>query len=306
MYILIALGMLLAAFLFNLFVGAELQANYAVWGMSMTEIAFALLALAASVAMILHAGRRRERGCEIAEIHSVRPPRPRHVLGGILLIAASYFIAALYSNILAALLPEQLQNTVDHIQTVLFNQSLPVMLFAVAVLPAICEELMFRGVVQYAFSRQTSPGVAAVVAGVFFGMFHMDPLRVPLICITGLILSYALLRSRSIFVPMLMHFLNNAVSAVVTYSLRGSTNLADAVAEQAQMAAEMGVSMRLLTFISAAEITGLALALLGAGAALMESDAVGSLRRHRGVVVAAVVVVLLLGVGFALTALQYQ
>lgn len=87
----------------------------------------------------------------------------------------------------------------------------------VAVVPALCEETMFRGFIQRSFEFKLKPFWAALITAVFFGLYHFNPYGlIPLIGL-GFYFGYAAYTTDSIFVPMLLHFLNNLFAISVFY-----------------------------------------------------------------------------------------
>jgi uncharacterized protein len=90
-------------------------------------------------------------------------------------------------------------------------------IFVIAVIPSIVEELLFRGLIQKVFERLLSQIVAAILAGTIFGLYHMNPFEiVPLI---GLGVFFGLLRfrSQSLLLPMSAHFFNNLMAVLAFY-----------------------------------------------------------------------------------------
>jgi len=85
------------------------------------------------------------------------------------------------------------------------------LLFFVAVLPGICEEIAFRGVLLHGLRRKFHPAVLAVVVGMIFGLFHMALFRIFPVAFLGIILASLTLLTGSIFPAMLWHALNNAL-----------------------------------------------------------------------------------------------
>ena len=89
----------------------------------------------------------------------------------------------------------------------------------VAVLPAVGEELFFRGWLLSAWSgaRPTPPrAVAAVTAqAAAFAAFHLLPERLPQTFMLGLVLGWMTLRSGSIFPAIVAHAAHNAVPVVL-------------------------------------------------------------------------------------------
>lgn len=96
--------------------------------------------------------------------------------------------------------------------------------FVVAIVPAVSEEVLFRGYIQRSFEFSISPIWAAIITGIFFSLNHLNPYGfIPLILI-GIFLGYANFRSNSIFVPMILHFLNN-FTAIMAYIYFGNDEI---------------------------------------------------------------------------------
>lgn len=80
-----------------------------------------------------------------------------------------------------------------------------------ALMPGVCEELFFRGMLQRGLGRGP---VAVLVAGVAFAAFHMDPHHVVGVLPVGLYLGFLGARTGSTLVPILCHVLNNTLALV--------------------------------------------------------------------------------------------
>jgi ABC-2 type transport system permease protein/sodium transport system permease protein len=94
---------------------------------------------------------------------------------------------------------------------------------ALAVVPAVCEEFFFRGFLLAAFQRSMSGARAVVLSSVLFGLFHLvaiDQLHferlVPSTCL-GLVLGWLCLRSGSALPGMLLHASHNALLLLAAY-----------------------------------------------------------------------------------------
>lgn len=86
---------------------------------------------------------------------------------------------------------------------------------AVALAPAICEELLFRGCVQGILIRSLPPKVVLPITAVGFGLFHMSAFRVLPTSFLGLVLCLITYRFRSIYPSMLLHFCHNFLSIII-------------------------------------------------------------------------------------------
>lgn len=82
-----------------------------------------------------------------------------------------------------------------------------------AVLPGICEEYAFRGVVMQSL-RKYGDGFALIVSSFLFGIAHGNMVQAPNAFLAGLILGYFVLYTGNIKVSMFAHFLFNACSVI--------------------------------------------------------------------------------------------
>ncbi len=90
-------------------------------------------------------------------------------------------------------------------------------IFMIALIPAIGEELLFRGVFQRLFIEWTKNiHVGIFIAAFLFSAFHFQFYGFLPRLVLGLVLGYFLIWSNSIWLSILAHFTNNAF-AVITY-----------------------------------------------------------------------------------------
>jgi membrane protease YdiL (CAAX protease family) len=87
----------------------------------------------------------------------------------------------------------------------------------VAVVPALSEELLFRGLVQRSVEEATGGLKAAIIAGVIFGAYHLNPFSIVPLAALGIYFGFIVYRSRSIIVAIAAHFFNNFVACVAIY-----------------------------------------------------------------------------------------
>ncbi len=98
-------------------------------------------------------------------------------------------------------------------------------LFMIGVLAAIGEELIFRGLLQrLMYDIVRNPHVAIVMTAVLFSAFHFQFFSFLPRFFLGIVLGYLMYSGRSIWYPILAHFVNNALGVVYYYlNARGST-----------------------------------------------------------------------------------
>jgi hypothetical protein len=116
---------------------------------------------------------------------------------------------------------EMMKRMIEETYRVLVEaRSLPELLFVIVVVsvtPAICEEVLFRGLVQTNFSMATDARRGVIVTGIVFGLYHFNPFHaVPLIGL-GIYFGFLQYRSRTLVIPMIAHFVNNGISVVMAY-----------------------------------------------------------------------------------------
>jgi len=90
------------------------------------------------------------------------------------------------------------------------------LILMVALTPALCEELLFRGYVQSRLTRAFPPVMGILFSSLAFAAFHMDPVHVIAVVPLGLFLGWLTWQSGSLFPAMLAHFGNNLVSVLGT------------------------------------------------------------------------------------------
>jgi len=96
--------------------------------------------------------------------------------------------------------------------------SLITTLFIVAVLPAIGEELIFRGILQQELGKLfNSKHLGVWLGAILFSAIHLQFEGFLPRMILGAILGYLYLWTKSIWVPIFVHFLNNGVQVLVLY-----------------------------------------------------------------------------------------
>ena len=103
----------------------------------------------------------------------------------------------------------------EHLETLVTQSVLVPSLVAIAVLPAIAEELVFRGLLARSFASRSVP-LAIVGSSAVFSAYHVLPLQMLGVLPLGLALGTIAVRSDSVLPGMLAHFLNNATVILVS------------------------------------------------------------------------------------------
>lgn len=109
-----------------------------------------------------------------------------------------------------AILTEKMLN-VHSLDALLFN------VFLVAVVPALGEELFFRGTIQRLLSDWKGALFAIWITAFVFSAIHMQFYGFLPRMLLGAFLGYLLLWSGSLWLPIIAHFVNNSVAVVFYY-----------------------------------------------------------------------------------------
>ena len=103
-------------------------------------------------------------------------------------------------------------------------------ILAVAVVPAVVEELFFRASLQKIIMDWTGkPYIAIVVTAVIFSAFHFSYFGFLSRMSLGIILGIIYFYTKTIWMPMLMHFINNGIGITILYFVRNNPKKMDAV-----------------------------------------------------------------------------
>lgn len=157
----------------------------------------------------------------VMEYLHIRPLRIPTLLLVVVFTYVSYPIIAL-CNYVSLFFTE---NVINDTMGELFEQYPTIVcVIAVALVPCIVEELIFRGIL-YRTYKQCGVGKAAVVTALLFGLFHMNLNQMSYAVVMGIVLVLINEATGSMLSSMLMHFLINAtsvVSAAVYYRQYGT------------------------------------------------------------------------------------
>ena len=90
-------------------------------------------------------------------------------------------------------------------------------LLIIALIPAIGEEMTFRGVLQQSLTRKMNPHVAIVLSAAIFSFIHFQFYGFLPRMFLGILLGYMFYISGSLWTSILMHFVNNGTAVVLYY-----------------------------------------------------------------------------------------
>lgn len=201
--VLYAIGLVLL-----IYVGSYVQLKFGMTGIALTQLM--IIGLPILFAYYIKS--------DFKKVFSLKLPKFKHLIGATSLWIGTYLIVFVATNIILYYFPQN-QEIVKGLNDALFmKDSLLLNISLVALMPAICEELFFRGFILTSFKYNKKSYRGAIIAsGILFGMMHMDFIRIIPTSILGMAFAYAVCKTNSIGVSMFMHFLNNGFAVVVTH-----------------------------------------------------------------------------------------
>lgn len=110
--------------------------------------------------------------------------------------------------------PAVLKEQITKLLTAENGLDLTLCLLAVAVSPAVCEEVLFRGAIMAGLRTRLSKTLTILVVGLLFGLFHVSLHRVLPTGLFGVAIAYVVLRGGSLYLGIGLHLFVNAMSVL--------------------------------------------------------------------------------------------
>ncbi|MFN4152026.1 MAG: type II CAAX prenyl endopeptidase Rce1 family protein, partial [Candidatus Sericytochromatia bacterium] len=92
---------------------------------------------------------------------------------------------------------------------------------AVAISAAVCEEFLFRGPILSGIKSKFSKRSSIIIVGILFGLFHMNLYRFIPTSLLGMLITYIVISTGSIFNGILFHLINNGSAVVLSNGEKG-------------------------------------------------------------------------------------
>ncbi len=188
-----------------LYAGSMLQIRYGLAGVFGTQ----LILLAVPLFLVIYTKRDVKKTYGFARTGAV------NYLGSAVLIAGAVLVNLVIAIGLAYVFPESAGNVETVFGDIMSGNVLAVLL-VVAVAPAVCEEMLFRGVILHSLQARYRVPSAIAVTAILFGLYHMSVIKFIPTGLLGLLFCIVAWKTGSIYPAMLMHFINNAISVIIS------------------------------------------------------------------------------------------
>lgn len=153
---------------------------------------------------------------KVSEAFPVALPPVRQFFAAVAMFVGLFFLNAAVGLLQAQLIPGFYERQAD-ISGMVRTLSPFAAILLVAVQPAICEEFFCRGFLVAAFRKLKHEWLIILVTALFFGAMHLDLYSFLPTAIMGAFFAFLALRTKSLLIPMILHFGNNALSVVLSY-----------------------------------------------------------------------------------------
>lgn len=189
-----------------IYAGGFAQLEYGMLGVIITQLIIVGIPIAAAIYSKKN----------LKETFRIKKTRGINYVAAVIMMAGAIMIGVVISAVAGSIFKESGYN-VDISMESLIGDSFAVTLIIVAILPAICEELMFRGYILSAMEKGMKPKGALLLSAALFGIYHMSIVKFFTTGFLGLVICYVAYKTKSIFAGMVMHFINNGLSCVILY-----------------------------------------------------------------------------------------
>jgi ABC-type Na+ efflux pump permease subunit len=153
-------------------------------------------------------------GLDVRETLSLRGVKPAVWIGILFAIPSANLTVLGLFRLVNMIIPAP-QQLMEHFGDVI-PKDMPTwqLVLFIAVLPAFCEELAFRGALLSGLRRKLRPAGLIIAIGLIFGLFHVALYRLVPTAALGMVLTAIALMTGSIFPGMLLHAGNNALGVL--------------------------------------------------------------------------------------------
>lgn len=153
---------------------------------------------------------------DFKSVFRLKMPRLVHIIAAVITWAGAFIVMEIVSVFLANIFPESYNSADDAVNLLITDSSTLLIIIAVAVMPAICEELAFRGLLFGTLSKKYKIWPAIIISGLIFGIYHGNLIKTFVVGFLGMTMAYVIYNTDSIFVSMIMHFLNNFIAIALS------------------------------------------------------------------------------------------
>lgn len=149
---------------------------------------------------------------DLIELYFLRlPSKIKYLFIGIGLWISSLILSGVYAYFALKYLPEETK-LLESFDFLFSNTTIISQLIIISMIPAIIEELLFRGLFLSSFLNNTSAFKSIVITSLMFAAMHFSLIKLVPTFLLGAVFGYVVYKSKSILIAIFLHFINNSIS----------------------------------------------------------------------------------------------
>jgi sodium transport system permease protein len=154
----------------------------------------------------------------ISTAFALSSPPPLSVLAALCFGASTWILALHWEAFQSGWLPlpPETEQVLRAMESILRSMGLPMMLFFLALVPAICEELFFRGYALSGLRSGLGKAGAVLVVAAAFAFYHGMVQRLVITGALGILLGMLVIQFRAVWPAMLAHLMHNGSMVAFT------------------------------------------------------------------------------------------
>ena len=153
----------------------------------------------------------------ILQTYSFRKTKFMNFVAALFMGCGTMLIGIILTSFVSMLFPTEAEMVSSGLMNELMSDNELLTFAVVALTPAVCEEMLFRGFLFSAFRGRYKIVVSVLLTAVIFGVYHMSIVRFFTTALLGAALAVIVYYSDSIFPAMMMHAINNGIAVLQMY-----------------------------------------------------------------------------------------
>lgn len=134
------------------------------------------------------------------------------ILASCLIGSTVIFLSMIILNLTGIIFPQSLENHSSNMESIITPNTL-LIIASVGIAAPLIEEILFRGLIFRELERKTTMKLTIIVQALLFGIYHLNLAHSTMAAVMGIFLGLSLYWTESIWAPILIHLINNLLSA---------------------------------------------------------------------------------------------
>lgn len=152
---------------------------------------------------------------KFTSVVKLRKTTPKILLWSFLIGFAGINISVIIIELLTLVIPDQVASYIEAIEASIGGATFLLSFLVAGIMAPIVEEIAMRGMFFKWFEgTNIKPWLLIVLSGLLFGVFHLNLIQGTFATVIGIIYALGFYMTKSLWVPIIMHFANNAYAVI--------------------------------------------------------------------------------------------